>query len=162
VHGGDLTGLLAVHSLSKQSNLAGYRAAFVAGDPALVGHLLELRKHLGMMVPAPVQAAMAVALGDDAHVREQRERYGARRAILRDAVSAAGLQVEGSEAGLYLWLRTPGAGQDCWSTVGDLAEQGILVAPGSFYGPSGARHVRMALTASDEDVHRAAARLAGA
>lgn len=162
VTGGDLTGLLAVHSLSKQSNLAGYRAAFVAGDPVVVGALLEKRKHLGMMVPAPVQAATAVALADDAHVDAQVARYRRRREALLPALLAAGYEVDGSEAGLYLWARAPGAGQDCWATVADLAELGVLVAPGSFYGPAGARHVRVALTASDDDVARAVARLSGA
>lgn len=159
---GDPTGLLVVHSLSKQSNLAGYRAAFVAGDPLLVRRLLEVRKHAGMIVPAPVQAAMAAALADDAHVQVQHERYRRRRAVLRRALEAAGLEVEGSVAGLYLWARAAGAGQDCWATVRDLADLGILVAPGAFYGPAAARHVRVALTASDDDVARAAARLEGA
>jgi succinyldiaminopimelate transaminase len=155
-------GLLAVHSLSKQSNLAGYRAAFVAGDPALVGRLLEVRKHAGMIVPSPVQAAMTVALDDDEHVEAQRAVYARRRRVLLEAFEGAGLVVDGSPAGLYLWARSPGAGQDCWDTVADLAELGILVAPGSFYGPAGARHVRIALTAGDESVARAAARLTGA
>ena len=159
---GDVTGLLAVHSLSKQSNLAGYRAAFVAGDPALVGALLELRKHAGMIVPAPVQHAMTVALGDDAHVDAQRERYRRRRSLLRDGLESAGYVVDGAPAGLYLWVRAPGRGQDCWQTVADLADLGILVAPGAFYGPAAARHVRVALTATDDDVARAAARLSGA
>lgn len=159
---GDHTGLLAVHSLSKQSNLAGYRASFVAGDPALVKQLLEVRKHAGMMVPAPVQAATAAALADDAHVDTQRARYGRRRCVLLEALEAAGLEVDASPAGLYLWVRAPGAGQDCWQTVADLADLGILVAPGSFYGPAGARHVRVALTATDEVIARAAARLTGA
>lgn len=159
---GDTTGLLAVHSLSKQSNLAGYRAAFVAGDPQLVRRLLEVRKHAGMIVPAPVQAAMTAALADDAHVEAQRERYRRRRAVLLRGLGAAGLEVDGSPAGLYLWARAAGAGQDCWATVGDLADLGILVAPGAFYGPAAARHVRVALTATDDDVARAAARLEGA
>nr|WP_297424649.1 succinyldiaminopimelate transaminase [uncultured Actinotalea sp.] len=159
---GDPTGLLAVHSLSKQSNLAGYRAAFAAGDPLLVRRLLEVRKHAGMIVPAPVQAAMTAALADDAHVEAQRERYRRRRVVLLRGLEAAGLEVDGSPAGLYLWARAAGAGQHCWDTVGDLADLGILVAPGAFYGPAAARHVRVALTASDDDVARAAARLEGA
>ncbi|MBO1751903.1 succinyldiaminopimelate transaminase [Actinotalea sp. BY-33] len=159
---GSHDGLLAVHSLSKQSNLAGYRAAFVAGDPVLVSRLLEVRKHAGMIVPAPVQAAMVAALGDDEHVAEQHERYRRRRASLLAGFEAAGLEVDPSPAGLYLWVRAPGLGQDCWQTVADLAELGILVAPGAFYGPAAARHVRVALTASDDAVARAAARLAGA
>lgn len=162
VTGGRLDGLLAVHSLSKQSNLAGYRAAFVAGDPALIASLLELRKHAGMIVPGPVQAAMTVALGDDAHVTEQHRRYARRRAALSAALEGAGYVVDGSPAGLYLWVTTPGAGQDCWVTVADLADLGILAAPGAFYGPGGARHVRVALTASDDDVARAVSRLSGA
>lgn len=162
VCGADRSGVLAVHSLSKQSNLAGYRAAFVAGDPVLVDRLLQVRKHLGMMVPGPVQAAMTTALDDDAHVDAQRSRYLARRSLLLGAVEQAGLEVDGSEAGLYLWARPAGAGQDCWDTVGDLADQGVLVAPGSFYGPAGAQHVRIALTASDDAVREACARLAGA
>lgn len=162
VAGASHEGLLAVHSLSKQSNLAGYRAAFVAGDPALVGRLLQLRRHAGMMVPAPVQAAMAAALADDEHVDEQRRRYGRRRRVLRAGLRAAGLEVDGSPAGLYLWARDTGPGRDAWQTVADLADLGILVAPGAFYGPAGARYVRIALTASDEAIGRAVARLQGA
>jgi succinyldiaminopimelate transaminase len=156
VCGGDPTGLLAVHSLSKRSNLAGYRAGFVAGDPALVAELLEVRKHAGLMVPAPVQAAMIAALGDDAHVADQRERYAARRALLRPALEAAGMTIEYSDGGLYLWASE---GRDCWETVGRLAEAGILVAPGEFYGPRGAQHVRVALTATDERIAQVPGRL---
>ncbi|MGV8965902.1 MAG: succinyldiaminopimelate transaminase [Cellulomonas sp.] len=161
VTGGDLTGLLAVYSLSKQSNLAGYRAAFVAGDPALIAGLLETRKHAGMIVPGPVQAAMTVALGDDGHVAAQREVYRARRARLRAGLETAGLEIDGSQAGLYLWARPAGAPQDCWTTVADLAALGILAAPGAFYGAAAVGHVRLALTASDERVAEAAARLGG-
>jgi succinyldiaminopimelate transaminase len=154
--GGSHDGVLAVHSLSKRSNLAGYRAGFVAGDPRLVTALLAVRKHVGLMVPEPVQAAMVAALRDDAHVQEQRARYAARRQALRVALDAAGFAVDHSTAGLYLWATRD---EDCWSTVSDLAAQGILVAPGAFYGPSGARHVRIALTATDERIAAAVARL---
>jgi succinyldiaminopimelate transaminase len=156
---GDHRGLLAVHSLSKRSNLAGYRAAFLVGDPEIVAELLAVRRHAGMMAPAPVQAAMAAALTDDAHVAEQRERYARRRWLLREALTEAGFTIEHSEAGLYLWATR---GQPCWQTVADLATSGILVAPGEFYGPAGARHVRIALTASDERVEAALRRLAHA
>ncbi len=156
VCGGDPTGLLAVHSLSKRSNLAGYRAAWVAGDPALVAALLEVRKHAGLMVPDPVQAAMVAALGDDAHVAEQRERYARRRAVLRPALEAAGMRIEHSAGGLYLWATR---GEDCWTTVEELASHGILVAPGEFYGPAGQQFVRVALTASDERIAQVGARL---
>lgn len=151
--------VLAVHSLSKRSNLAGYRAGFVAGDPALVARLLEVRKHAGMIVPEPVQAAMVAALRDDTHAAAQRERYAARRAALRAALTGAGFTIEHSEAGLYLWATR---GEECWSTVDWFARRGILVAPGEFYGPAGARHVRVALTATDERVSAAVARLADA
>ena len=158
VCGGTHDGLLAVHSLSKRSNLAGYRCGFVAGDPALVAELLAVRKNLGLILPGPQQAAMAAALADDAHAVAQRARYAARRTLLRSALEAAGFRVDHSEAGLYLWATRE---QDCWQTVADLAAHGILVAPGSFYGPAGSRHVRVALTATDERVEAAAARLAG-
>ncbi len=156
VSGGDHSGLIAVYSLSKQSNLAGYRAAFAAGDPALISRLLELRKHAGFMVPAPIQAAVTVALGDDRHVAAQKQRYGARRAALLDAVKSAGFTVDYSDAGLYLWASR---GEDAWTTVEWLAHQGILAAPGTFYGPGGQRHVRLALTASDEAIASACERL---
>ena len=158
VSDGDHTGLLAVHSLSKSSSLAGYRAGFVAGDPAVVGELLAVRKHAGMMVPTPVQAAMVAALDDDAHEREQRERYARRRAALLPALRSAGLTVDHSEAGLYIWATR---GEPCRDTVGWLAQRGILVAPGEFYGPRGSHHVRVALTATDERIAAAAQRLTG-
>jgi aspartate/methionine/tyrosine aminotransferase len=147
-----------VHSLSKRSNLAGYRAGFVAGDPALVAELLKIRKHAGMIVPAPVQAAMVAALGDQAHADAQRERYRARRERLHAAFTGAGFTVEHSEAGLYLWMTRD---EDCWETVDWLARRGILVAAGVFYGPAGSRHVRAALTESDEHVAAVAGRLRG-
>ena len=156
VTGGSHEGLLAVYSTSKQSNLAGYRAAFVAGDAKLVKRVLEVRKHAGMMVPWPVQRALLAAIQDDAHVAEQKKRYAGRRAVLRAAVEGAGLRIDDSEAGLYLWAT---AGADCWETVRWFAERGILVAPGAFYGVAGARHVRIALTASDDAVAAAADRL---
>jgi len=157
VSDGDHTGLLAVHSLSKRSNLAGYRFGFVAGDPAVVRRLLEVRKHAGMMVPLPVQAAAVAAWSDDAHVREQRARYARRREVLKAALRGAGFRIDHSDAGLYLWVTRD---EPCWETVNDLADRGILVAPGDFYGPAGDRHVRVALTASDEAVELAARRLA--
>ncbi|GAA2162026.1 succinyldiaminopimelate aminotransferase [Humibacillus xanthopallidus] len=159
VSGGDHRGLLAVYSLSKQSNLAGYRAAFVAGDPQIIGSVLEVRKHAGMIMPTPVQHAMAVALRDDAHVDAQRAAYGRRRERLLAAVVAAGLRVDHSEAGLYLWATRE---EDCWTTVSALADLGILVAPGSFYGAAGGQHVRIALTATDERIAAACSRLAPA
>jgi len=156
VCGGTTEGVIAVYSLSKQSNLAGYRAAFAAGDSAVIARLLEVRKHAGFMVPAPVQAAMVAALHDDAHVTAQRATYERRRDVLRDALVGAGFRIDDSRAGLYLWATR---GEDCWETISWLAEFGIVAAPGAFYGPAGAEHVRVALTASDERVAAAASRL---
>ncbi|WP_415647934.1 succinyldiaminopimelate transaminase [Stackebrandtia soli] len=157
VSGENAEGVLAVHSLSKRSNLAGYRAAFVAGDAAIIAGLMELRRHAGFLLPAPVQAAMTAALLDTAHADEQRERYRRRRDVLLTAVTKAGFRVDHSEAGLYLWITRD---EDCWETVAWFAARGIVVAPGEFYGPDGARHVRVALTASDADIAAAADRVA--
>ncbi|WP_328780579.1 bifunctional succinyldiaminopimelate transaminase/glutamate-prephenate aminotransferase [Streptomyces canus] len=157
VNGGSYDGLVAVHSLSKRSNLAGYRAAFLAGDPAVLAPLLEIRKHGGMMTPAPTQAAVVAALGDDTHVQEQRGRYLARRTLLREALRSHGFRIEHSEASLYLWATRD---ESCWSTVAHLADLGILVAPGDFYGEAGEKFVRVALTATDERVRSAVERLA--
>jgi aspartate/methionine/tyrosine aminotransferase len=153
---GDHRGLLAVHSLSKRSNMAGYRFGFVVGDPSVIAQILAVRKHAGMMVPLPVQAAASVALLDEEHVREQRAIYGRRRAVLLSALQQAGFRIDDSQAGLYLWASR---GEFCWDTVDWMADKGILVAPGDFYGPGGHRHVRVALTADDADIDRAAARL---
>ncbi|WP_225725086.1 MULTISPECIES: succinyldiaminopimelate transaminase [unclassified Nocardia] len=155
---GDHTNLLAIHSLSKTSSLASYRAGFVVGDPELIGEMLEVRKHSGMMVPLPIQAAMTAALGDDEHEARQRERYRARREVLRKALAGAGFRIDHSEAGLYLWSTR---GEPGLTTLDWLADRGILAAPGHFYGPQGAEHVRIALTASDERIAAAAERLSG-
>ena len=152
-------GVLSVYSLSKQSNLAGYRAAFLAGDRELVAQLLTVRKHAGLMLPAPVQAAMQVALSDESHVSEQRARYRRRRDVLRPALEAAGFEIDGSEAGLYLWATR---GVDAWDAVAQFAELGIIVGPGHFYGDDSPRHVRLALTAPDADVAAAARRIESA
>jgi len=157
VSGGNLDGLLALYSLSKQSNLAGYRAAFVAGAPELFADLLNSRKHAGMIVPAPVQAAMAAALADDAHVAAQKDLYRARREALLPALRGAGFRVEHSEAGLYLWCTR---GEDTWDSIAWLAERGIVAGPGVFYGEAGHGFVRVALTATDERVAAAVGRLA--
>jgi len=157
VNGGSFANILAVHSLSKRSNLAGYRAGLVLGDAEIVRSLLEARKNLGLMVPQPVQVAATAALGDDMHVAEQRHRYARRRDHLLSALLDAGLSIDHSEAGLYLWASRA---ESCWDTVGWLAEHGILVAPGEFYGVAGAQHVRVALTATDERIATAVRRLA--
>ena len=158
VRGESLDGLLAVFSLSKRSNLAGYRAGFVTGDPRLMKDLLLVSRQAGMIVPGPVQAAMIAALSDDAHAIEQKARYAARRTILVEGLTAAGFRIEHSEAGLYLWASRPGL--DCWAGCELLAtECGILAGPGSIYGPEGNAYIRVALTATDERVAAAGERL---
>ncbi len=154
---GDPTGILTVHSLSKRSNLAGYRCAFVAGDPSVVSELLAVRKNLGLMMPGPQQHAMRAALEDDEHVGVQRTRYADRRRRLRRALEGAGFRIDHSEASLYLWATR---GEPCWDSVRWLADRGVLVAPGDFYGPGGAEHVRVAFTATDGRVDAAVERLA--
>jgi succinyldiaminopimelate transaminase len=149
--------VLAVHSLSKRSNLAGYRSGAVLGDRRLIADILALRKHAGMLLPSPIQAATVAALGDSTHVAHQRDVYHNRRTVLSTAVLDAGMQIHHSQAGLYLWVT---AGKPCLETVALLAGVGILCAPGDFYGPAGSSHVRMALTATDERIAQVATRLA--
>jgi succinyldiaminopimelate transaminase len=156
VVGDSVAGVISVYSLSKQSNLAGYRAGFVAGCAATVGELLAVRKHAGLIPPAPVQAAMVAALDDDAHVAAQRELYRSRRDRLLPAFEAAGFRIDHSVAGLYLWATR---GEDAWATVAAMAELGILVVPGTFYGDGSPDHVRIALTTTDEAVDEAVRRL---
>ncbi|CEG93753.1 succinyldiaminopimelate transaminase [Propionibacterium freudenreichii] len=156
INDGDITGLLVVDSLSKRSNMAGYRAGFVAGDEELVTELVALRKHLGMIVSTPVQAAMVAALGDQEHVEQQRARYAARRAIMRRALEAAGFRIDHSQGSLYLWATQ---GRDGRASIDWLAERGILAAPGDFYGPTSHDHVRLSMTATDERINAAAGRL---
>ena len=156
VAAGDNTNLLAVHSLSKRSNLAGYRAALIIGDPALIATIREVRKHAGLMVPLPVQRAMTVALTDEVHAAEQAARYRNRRSVLQPALEAAGFKVEFTDAGLYIWCSR---GEQDWDSVSWLAELGIIATPGHFYGPAGDHHIRVALSATDADIASAAARI---
>jgi len=158
---GNHEGVLAVHSLSKRSNMAGFRIGFVAGDLDLVGYLGEVRKHGGMMVPAPVQAAAVAALGDDAHVEEQRRRYARRRAGALPALEAFGLVHDGGPSTFYLWLRSSGSAESGWDLAARLARVGVLVAPGDLYGPEGEGHVRLALTLTDTQVQRLIEGLSG-
>ena len=160
---GDASSLLVLYSLSKQSNLAGYRGGLIYGDPALVAPIVSVRKHSGLMVPAPVQHAMAVALNDTEHVERQRKVYAVRRALLLEALADAGLDVDpDTAAGLYLWVADPANPTDSWALVNRLAELGILVAPGDFYGTAAHGRVRVALTATDERIQAAASRIRGA
>jgi aspartate/methionine/tyrosine aminotransferase len=154
-------GVLALHSLSKRSNMAGLRAGFVAGDAELVAYLGEVRKHAGLMTPSPVQSAATAALADDAHVDDQRERYSTRRARLLPALEAWGLVHDGGPSAFYLWLRVADGHEDGWSVTARLAQTGLLVAPGALYGTAGDRHVRLALSITDEQIDLTARRLEG-
>ena len=156
VAAGQNRNLLAVHSLSKRSNLAGYRAAFIVGDPDLIATIREIRKHAGLMVPLPVQRAMVAALADEKHVHTQSAKYQARREKLRPVLEALGFRIEFTEAGLYLWVTR---NESDWTSVSLLADRGILVTPGHFYGPDGATFVRIALTATDENIDHVCQRL---
>ena len=153
---GNNTNILAVHSLSKRSNMAGYRGAFIAGDSSLISRLLEIRKHMGMMVPLPIQKSVTAALSDDLHVQAQSDLYRQRRQVLRSALENSGFTIEHSEAGLYIWCTRK---EEDWTTVSWFADKGIIVTPGRFYGDKGSRHVRIALTASDKDIAEVASRI---
>ncbi|MCW4458083.1 succinyldiaminopimelate transaminase [Microbacterium sp. MPKO10] len=159
VTGGDRRGILSIYSLSKQSNMAGYRAAFAAGCGGVIASLTNVRKHAGLMVPAPLQHAMTVALSDDAHVAAQKQLYRRRRDVLVPALTAAGFRIEHSEAGLYLWVTE---GRDAWQSIDRLASLGIIGGPGHFYGEHYPEFVRLSLTAADERVDAGAARLRAA
>ena len=158
VCGGDFTNLIAVHSLSKTSNLASYRAGWLAGDGELIQELLDIRRHAGLMNPGPIQSAMVAALVEDGHEILQKQLYRHRRDLLQAALLQAGFDIEYSDGGLYLWATQ---GRDGRETVAELADKGILVAPGDFYGPKGKNFVRVGLTATDERIEAAARRLTG-
>ena len=156
VIGSSTKNILAVHSLSKRSNFAGYRAGILVGDEKLVAQILEIRKHAGMLCPLPVQAAATAAFKDDEHVQKQHATYKRRREMLKPALEKAGFKIHHSDAGLYLWATRQ---EDCWQTVAWFAELGALVAPGAFYGQAGNEHVRIALTAPDERISALVSRI---
>ena len=153
VNDGELGNLLAVHSLSKRSAMAGYRVGFVSGDPSVVADLLALRRSLGLIVPGPIQAAATAALNDDAHVADAAAHYDRHRQVLRQALEAGGFRVDDSTAGLFVWASN---GEEDVLVTRRLAEKGLVVAPGGFYGPTGAAHIRVALTANTSDTLAAA------
>ena len=153
-----LDGLVAVHSLSKRSNLAGLRIGFFAGDGDLVAYLSEVRRHAGLMAPGPVQLAAGVALADDEHVAEQRQRYLDRIELVRGMLRGSGVDAPMPEGSFYLWVEAPEG--DAWGWTERLAKAaGVLVAPGDFYGPAGAGHVRWALVQPLERLELVARRL---
>ena len=154
--GGDNSNILAVFSLSKRSSMAGYRAAFVIGDPLLIAEILEVRKHAGMMVSLPVQKAMVAALSDSTHVEAQRARYNSRRATLKEALTKAGFEIHDSAAGLYIWATR---NESSWDSISWLAEIGIVATPGIFYGEKASQFIRVAMTATDQQISEAADRI---
>ena len=154
--GGNYQNLIALHSLSKRSSLAGYRAAAISGDSKIIASLLQARKHLGLITPTPSQAAATAAWLDEAHAQQQRAVYQNRRSIMQQAFTAAGFEISHSGAGLYLWLTR---NEDCWASVNWLAERGVLVAPGVFYGAAGAKFIRAAMTETDEKINQLVNRL---
>jgi aspartate/methionine/tyrosine aminotransferase len=147
---------MAVYSLSKQSNMAGYRAAFAVGEASLIKGLVNLRMHSGLNTPLPVQRAMVVALGDEEHVAIEKEIYRERREVLLAAVRDYGFKLADSEAGLYLWATL---GEDCFRTVDRMADLGIIVVPGTFYGEFSHEYVRFSITATDDKIAEGARRL---
>jgi succinyldiaminopimelate transaminase len=154
-------GVVAVHSISKRSNLAGVRAGFFAGDGALVSYLRDVRQHAGMIVPGPVQAAAAVAWSDDSHVAVQRARYLERLELLARALSEAGCPTSVPAGGFYLWPAVPDRWADGWAMAEDLAKtSGMLVSPGDLYGKDGAGHIRIAVVQPTERLELVAQRLA--
>ncbi len=158
-----IDGVVAVHSLSKRSNLAGVRAGFYVGDPDVVEYLRGVRQHAGLMVPGPVQAAAAVALSDDAHVEAQRQRYLERLGFLASQFEAAGCPVELPQGGFYLWMAVPATWPDGWALAEDLARvAGLLVSPGELYGEAGRGHVRIATVQPMVRLRLAVERLAAA
>ncbi len=153
-------GVVAVHSISKRSNLAGVRAGFFSGDDALVGYLRDVRQHAGMIVPGPVQAAAAVAWSDDGHVAVQRALYLERLELLAHALSQAGCPTSVPAGSFYLWPAVPDRWTDGWAMAEDLAKAtGILVSPGDLYGGDGAGHVRIAVVQPTERLSLVAQRL---
>jgi succinyldiaminopimelate transaminase len=153
-----LDGVLAVHSISKRSNLAGVRAGFYAGDPEIVSFLRLVRQHAGLMVPGPVQAAVAVAYSDDEHVNRQRDVYLARLQLLSDALQPLGINAPMPDGSFYLWCSKEGL--DGWELAAQLAEtSGLIVSPGELYGEQGSNFVRIAVVQPDERLALAASRL---
>ena len=151
-------GLVAVHSLSKRSNLAGVRAGFYAGDADLVHYLAEVRKHVGLMVPGPVQAAAIAAWGDDAHVDVQRATYRARLEAMAAALGTVGIEAPLPAGAFYLWAAAPDG--DAWALTRHLATiAGVLVSPGEFYGPDGSAFIRVAVVQPDDRIALVADRL---
>ena len=158
VCGGDASGVLCLYSLSKQSNMAGYRTAFIAGDQKLLSSMQNFRKQIGLIVPGPIQAAMAAGLDDDGAVAEQHAKYASRLALLVEGLRSAGYDAHMPQGALYVWVKALSG--NCWDDITALAKLGIVVSPGEFYGD--AAYLRISSTASDESISEAVSRLSSA
>lgn len=148
---GSVDGILVLYSLSKQSNMAGYRTALIAGDRHLVQEMAKYRKQIGQIIPGPVQAAMAAGLRDTAAVRAQWERYRSRLSALVEALTAYGCQAHMPAGALYVWV--PAKSGDCWTDMAELAAIGIIPSPGEFYGAPAC--LRFSATATDDAIAEA-------
>jgi aspartate/methionine/tyrosine aminotransferase len=154
-----LAGVVAVHSLSKRSNMAGLRLGWYAGDEELVHYLSEVRKHVGLMVPGAVQLAGVAALSDQVHVEDQRDRYWERLVLMQRLLAGIGVDTPRPGGGFYLWAPAPDG--DGWGFADRLAaEGGVLVSPGDIYGAAGAGHVRIAMVQPMDRLELVASRLA--
>jgi len=158
---GDLTNVVVLNTLSKRSNMTGYRSGFMAGDARLIAGMKALRPSTGVTPQEFVQRASVAAWGDEVHVQEQRRRYADKRARFLDVFRSQGVEVAGSVAGMYLWVRVPG-GRPSLAWALELLERGLIVAPGSFFGLEGEGYVRMAMVATLDDCARAVEILASA
>lgn len=153
---GDLSNVLVINTLSKRSSMTGYRSGFAAGDPELIGALKRLRPSVGVTPQEFVQRASVAAWNDETHVRDNRSRYATKRAILLEVLARHGVHVAGSVATFYLWVKVPGGGASLDWALDLLDRGGLMVAPGSFFGPEGEGYVRMAMVPTIDDCHRAA------
>jgi succinyldiaminopimelate transaminase len=158
---GDLTNVLAINTLSKRSSMTGYRSGFAAGDPALIAALKALRPSVGVTPQEFVQRASVAAWSDEAHVEVNRSRYAAKRALFLALFSRRGIHVAASAATFYLWVKVPGGGASLDWALSLLDRGGLIVAPGSFFGPEGEGYVRIALVPTLEACERAVAILEG-
>lgn len=150
------TGVLAFHSCSKRSGMTGYRSGFIAGDATLIAAYRSWRAAMGVGSPAFIEQAAAAAWNDDAHVIERRRIFAAKYRILAEGLSAKGVEILPSEAGLYLWARVPGNG-DAEAYAARCLDAGLVISPGGFFGDGGAGWFRLALVPSQEDCRRALA-----
>jgi succinyldiaminopimelate transaminase len=142
-------------TLSKRSSMTGYRSGFVAGSPELIAALRQFRPSAGTAPQEFVQRASVVAWSGEDHVERTRELYSRKREVLLRALENKGIRVAGSQATMYLWLEVP-AGESSEELAERLLEHGLIVSPGTFFGPSGEGYWRLALVPAESECERAA------